>query len=205
MLDVRMKAMSDVKNILLNDESQKGTFFASTIASLKNWNQKGLHFQRFFTKEGIHPYDEIEWERRTAKITSAKGETIFEQKDVEVPKFWSQTATDIVAEKYFKGHLGKAGRETSVKEVINRVADTITDWVTSQNYFASDRDVKVFNEELKYLLINQFAAFNSPVWFNVGVEKKPQCSACFILSIEDSKESISEWYRTEMFIFSGGA
>lgn len=192
--------MSDVKNILLNDESQKGTFFASDTPQ-----DTKIRMHRYFSKEGIHPYDEFEWERRTAKITSAKGETIFEQQDVEMPKFWSQTATDIVAEKYFAGHVGKPGREYSVRQLIDRVADTITGWGVEANYFATGKDAQIFNEELKHILVNQRAAFNSPVWFNVGVEKKPQCSACFILSIEDSKESIAEWYRTEMMIFSGGS
>ncbi len=190
--------MGSQKNILDLEDAGKGIFFAENSG-------KGLKIERFFTKEGRHPYDEIKWEKRTAKITSAKGETIFEQKDVEAPEFWSQTATDIVAEKYFKGHIGKPGREESVKEVIDRVADTITGWGLKDGYFVSEKDAKIFNEELKYLLVNQAGAFNSPVWFNVGVEKKPQCSACFILSIQDSKESIAEWYRTEMFIFSGGS
>ena len=190
--------MSSQKNILDLEDAGKGIFFAENSG-------KGLKIKRFFTKDGVHPYDEIDWEKRVARITSSKGEVIFEQKDVEAPEFWSQTATDIVAEKYFKGHIGKPGREESVKEVIDRVADTITGWGIKDNYFAENRDAKIFNEELKYLLINQAGSFNSPVWFNVGVEKKPQCSACFILSIQDSKESIAEWYRTEMFIFSGGS
>ena len=189
--------MSDVKNILLNDESQKGTFFAQSSDKLK--------ISRYFTKEGVHPYDDIEWEQRTARITSAKGEVVFEQKDVEMPKFWSQTATDIVAEKYFSGHIGKPEREYSVRQLIDRVADTITINGKEAGYFTDDIDAEVFNHELKYLLLHQKAAFNSPVWFNVGVEKKPQCSACFILSIADSKESIAEWYKTEMMIFSGGS
>ena len=189
--------MDDGKNILLKDESQKGTFFASSSPKLQ--------IKRYFTKEGVHPYDEIEWEKRTARITSAKGEVIFEQKDVEAPKFWSQTAIDIVAEKYFKGHVGKEGRETSVRQVIDRVADTVTEWGIKDNYFASKNDAQIFNQELKHLLINQKGSFNSPVWFNVGIEKKPQCSACFILSISDDKDSIAEWYRTEMMIFSGGS
>ncbi|KKT40486.1 MAG: Ribonucleoside-diphosphate reductase, adenosylcobalamin-dependent [Parcubacteria group bacterium GW2011_GWA2_44_13] len=189
--------MSDMKNILLNDESQKGTFFAQ--------NFDKLEINRYFTGEGVHPYDEIEWERRVARITSAKGETVFEQKDVETPKFWSQTATDIVAEKYFSGHVGKPGREYSVRQLIDRVADTITTNGKEAGYFSTEKDAKVFNHELKYLLVHQKAAFNSPVWFNVGVEKRPQCSACFILSIADSRESIAEWYKTEMMIFSGGS
>ena len=197
--------MSDAKNIILKDGAQSGAFFTSSSEALAKEDRRGLRMQRYFTKEGVHPYDEIEWEKRVAKITSAKGETIFEQKDVEVPKFWSQTATDIVAEKYFKGHIGKPDREWSAKQLVDRVADTMTDWGKKDGYFASEEDAQIFNEELKWLLINQAGSFNSPVWFNVGVEKKPQCSACFILSITDDKESIAEWYRTEMFIFSGGS
>ena len=189
--------MSPAKNILLNDESQKGTFFAQS--------QDKLEINRYFTGEGVHPYDEIEWERRVARITSAEGETVFEQKDIETPKFWSQTAADIVAEKYFSGHIGKQGREYSVRQLIDRVADTITTNGKEAGYFSTEKDAEAFNHELKYLLVNQKAAFNSPVWFNVGVEKRPQCSACFILSIADSRESIAEWYKTEMMIFSGGS
>src|SRR3989344_4959188 len=181
--------MSDAKNIILKDGAQSGAFFTSSSEALAKEDRRGLRMQRYFTKEGVHPYDEIEWEKRVAKITSAKGETIFEQKDVEVPKFWSQTATDIVAEKYFAGHIGKPGREKSAKELMDRVADTITTWGLQSSYFASLDDGQVFNRELKHLLINQKGSFNSPVWFNVGVEKKPQCSACFILSITDDKES----------------
>src|SRR3989344_516545 len=189
--------MSDAKNILLNDESQKGTFFAQ--------RSDKLEINRYFTKEGAHPYDEIKWERRVARITSAKGETVFEQKDIETPKFWSQTAADIVAEKYFSGHIGKPGREYSVRQLIDRVADTITTNGKEAGYFSTEKDAKVFNHELKYLLVHQKAAFNSTVWFNVGVEKRPQCSACFILSIADSRESIAARYKTEMMIFSGGS
>src|SRR3989344_2355358 len=189
--------MNDAGNAVLKDGSQTEVFFAN--------NGKGLKLRRYFTKEGVHPYDGIEWEKRAARITSSKGEVIFEQKDVEAPKFWSQTATDIVAEKYFKGHIGKPGREWSVKQLMDRVADTMADWGRKGGYFASEKDAQIFNEELKWLLVNQYASFNSPVWFNVGVEKRPQCSACFILSITDDKESIAEWYRTEMMIFSGGS
>lgn len=165
----------------------------------------GLVIERFFSKDTIHPYDEIEWEKRDAKISSAKGEIIFEQKDVEVPKSWSQTATDIVTEKYFAGHVGSKNREVSVRQLLDRVADTISSWGISSGYFASTKDAQIFNEELKSLLVNQMGSFNSPVWFNVGIEKKPQCSACFILSITDDKESIAEWYRTEMFVFANGS
>ena len=209
--------MRDEFNEALGLGSVSKTFFRApeTTGALNNHilqesdifgaKKNGLVIKRYFSKEEIHPYDEIEWEKRDARITSAKGEIIFEQKGVEVPKFWSQTATDIVAEKYFAGHVGKPGRESSAKELINRVADTITTWATQSQYFDSLDDAQIFNRELKHLLINQKGSFNSPVWFNVGVEKKPQCSACFILSITDDKESISEWYRTEMFIFAGGS
>lgn len=194
--------MNEGNNILLKSGSQSGTFFASTEP---NDDLQKLRIARFFSKENIHPYDEIEWERRVARIAKSSGEIIFEQKDVEAPKFWSQTATDIVAEKYFSGHLGKPEREASVRQVINRVADTIAKWGVEADYFATVKDAQIFNEELKYILVNQLGSFNSPVWFNVGVEKWPQCSACFILALEDSKESIAEWYRTEMFIFAGGS
>lgn len=207
--------MSDQKHTAsLKDAESGGIFLSPSDLSAKvsvsaevsaKEGANGLKIKRYFTKEGIHPYDEIEWEKRDAKITSVKGEVIFEQKGVEAPKFWSQTATDIVAEKYFKGHIGKLGREKSVREIIDRVADTISKWGAESGYFEASKDAVIFNEELKWLLVNQAGSFNSPVWFNVGVEKKPQCSACFILSIEDSKESIAEWYRTEMFIFSGGS
>ena len=165
-----------------------------------------LAIKRFFTRDGIHPYDEIVWEKRSAKISSADGSVIFQQDDVEVPAFWSQSATDIVAEKYFAGHVGNPSREYSARQLMDRVADAITAWGIESKYFTQNgNDARIFNEELKYLLINQYGSFNSPVWFNVGVEKKPQCSACFILHITDDKESIAEWYRTEMMIFSGGS
>ncbi|MDA1335070.1 MAG: vitamin B12-dependent ribonucleotide reductase [bacterium] len=171
---------------------------------LKKENRAQL-IARFFTQENKHPYDEITWERRRAVISNAKGETIFEQNDVEVPDFWSQTATDIVTEKYFAGHVGKPGRETSARDIVNRVADTITGWGNEYDYFVDEKEATVFNEELKWILINQYASFNSPIWFNVGVTDHPQCSACFILSVDDNKESIVKWYRDEMFIFSGGS
>ncbi|MEK7630656.1 MAG: vitamin B12-dependent ribonucleotide reductase [Patescibacteria group bacterium] len=164
-----------------------------------------LGIERFFSHANVHPYDEITWEKRRALISDSKGNVIFEQTDVEVPSFWSQTATDIVAEKYFSGHIGKKGRESSVKQLINRVADTLTRWGVQYSYFKDKEEEQIFSEELKAILVNQYAAFNSPVWFNLGVEEKPQCSACFILSVEDNKESIAEWYKNEMFIFSGGS
>ncbi len=176
-------------------------------ASKKNLKQKTRTFSlaRFFSHENIHPYDEIQWEKRRAVIFGSKGDVVFEQNDVEVPTFWSQTATDIVAEKYFSGHIGKEGRESSAREIVDRVADTMTKWGGEYNYFQDIDEAKIFNEELKAILINQYAAFNSPVWFNVGVEDHPQCSACFILAVEDNKESIMQWYHDEMFIFAGGS
>ena len=180
----------------------------SSIAADASWlpQKAAIALKRFFTRDDIHPYDEVMWETRSAKISSADGSVIFQQDDVEVPAFWSQSATDIVAEKYFAGHVGKPGREYSARQLIDRVADTITRWGTASEYFAKNTDdARIFNEELKYLLIHQYGSFNSPVWFNVCVEEKPQCSACFILNITDDKESIAEWYRTEMMIFSGGS
>lgn len=167
--------------------------------------KRAFRLARFFTHEDKHPYDDITWEKRRAVIFGSKGEIVFEQNDVEVPARWSQTATDIVCEKYFTGHVGKSSRETSVKQLINRVVDTITGWGWQYNYFIDKEEGTIFSEELKTILVNQYAAFNSPVWFNVGVEAHPQCSACFILAVDDNKESISQWYRDEMFIFAGGS
>ncbi len=161
-------------------------------------------WQRFFTREGVHPYDEITWERRNAVINNEKGKMIFEQRDVEVPSFYSQSATNIVVSKYFRGQAGSPSRETSVKQIMDRVAKTITGWGIEGGYFEGD-EAKTFEEELTHLLVFQKAAFNSPVWFNVGVKEHPQCSACFILSIEDSMESILEWIRIEGLIFKGGS
>ncbi|MBI4168816.1 MAG: hypothetical protein HY510_02630, partial [Acidobacteria bacterium] len=138
----------------------------------------GLRIERCFTRPGVDPFDEIEWEIRTAAIANEKGELVFEQKDVEVPKFWSQTATNVVASKYFRGTLGTAQRERSVKQLIGRVVRTIGGWGRAQGYFDSEADAQAFEAELKHLLVYQKMSFNSPVWFNVGVEPKPQCSAC---------------------------
>ena len=165
----------------------------------------GLQIRRLFTVEGIHPYDEVAWETRSATIGNEKGEVVFQQHDVEMPKFWSQMATNVVVSKYFRGALGTPERERSVKQLISRVADTIAAWGKTQDYFATDKDAKAFHAELTHLLLHQKAAFNSPVWFNVGIEKRPQCSACFILSVEDTMESILEWYKTEGMIFKYGS
>ncbi len=167
--------------------------------------REGLHMDYFFSRKGVHPYDEIEWELREAKIVGSDGKVVFEQKDVELPKTWSQLATNVVVSKYFRGRLGSPERETSVKQMVSRVADTIAAWGKAGGYFASDEDAETFRMELTHLLVYQKAAFNSPVWFNVGVKEHPQCSACFILSVQDSMESILDWIRKEGLIFKGGS
>jgi ribonucleoside-diphosphate reductase alpha chain len=160
--------------------------------------------RRVFTIPGRDPFDEIEWELRDAMIPGKDGPA-FEQRTVEFPKFWSQTATNIVAQKYFRGRLSSPDREHSVKQMIGRVVDTIGGWGRAGGYFADDEEAETFEAELKAILVNQYASFNSPVWFNVGFEEKPQCSACFILSIDDSMESILDWIRREGIIFRGGS
>src|SRR5690242_15207402 len=159
---------------------------------------------RYFTQAGVEPFDAVEWETRTALIPGKDGPS-FEQRDVEFPKFWSQTATNIVAHKYFRGRMSSPERERSVKHMISRVVDTVGGWGRAGGYFATDEDADTFEAELKAILVNQMAAFNSPVWFNVGFEAEPQCSACFILSIDDSMESILDWIRREGVIFRGGS
>ncbi|MEK7284414.1 MAG: hypothetical protein AAB114_00985, partial [Chloroflexota bacterium] len=167
---------------------------------------RGLHFERLFTLPGVHPYDEIEWELRDAVIPG-EGGNVFEQKGVEVPKSWSQTAANVVASKYFRGKLGTAAREWSVRQMIDRVVSHIARWGRDGGYFASESDSSILEDELTWLLVNQHMAFNSPVWFNVGAsgDRKPQCSACFILSVQDDMESILEWFKTEGRIFKGGS
>jgi ribonucleoside-diphosphate reductase alpha chain len=192
----------------------------------------GLTLRRFFTKPGVSPYDEVEWEKRLAQITDSKGGIIFEQKDVEVPKDWSMTATNIVASKYLHGEVGTPQRETGVRQLVGRVAETIRDWGLSQGYFRTPEDGATFHDELVHLLIRQYAAFNSPVWFNVGCDriepdsdgrnwhwnpalgrvefgvtgyKKPQCSACFINSVHDSLDSILTLAKTEGMLFKWGS
>src|SRR5437867_12772024 len=160
--------------------------------------------KRFFTIPGRDPFEEVEWELRDALIPG-KDKPVFEQKGVEFPKFWSQTATNIVAQKYFRGRMGSPDRESSVKQMIGRVVSTIGGWGREGGYFASDEEAQTFEDELKFILVHQLAAFNSPVWFNVGFEEKPQCSACFILSIDDSMESILDWIRREGVIFRCGS
>lgn len=167
--------------------------------------QEGLKLKRYFTKKEVHPYDEIEWELRTAQISNEKGEVIFEQQNVEVPKFWSLTATNVVASKYFSGKLGTPERESSVKQLVERVARTITRWGIKDGYFDTDEDAEIFYSELVFLLVNQYLSFNSPVWFNCGIEEKPQCSACFINSVKDTMDSILELAKTEGMLFKWGS
>jgi len=193
--------------------------------------RKGLSFPRYLTRElapGKTPYDALEWEKRTASIVNAKGEVVFEQHDVEVPKTWSQTATNIIASKYFHGRAGTPERETSLAQLVHRVVDTIADWGAEGGYFADRSDAENFRMELAHLMLNQMAAFNSPVWFNVGVQEtrgygwtwdseqervnairpdkhSPQCSACFINSVDDSLESIMDLAKTEGMLFKWGS
>jgi ribonucleoside-diphosphate reductase alpha chain len=164
----------------------------------------GVTVERRNTEPGVHPFDAVEWEIRDAVIGDP-AKPAFEQRGVEFPKSWSQNATNIVAQKYFRGRLGSAERESSVKQMIGRVAGTIAGWGRTGNYFASADDADTFEAELTYILLHQQAAFNSPVWFNVGFEEHPQCSACFILSVEDTMESILDWNTKEGKIFRGGS
>ena len=205
---------------------------AETTTSASTKKAPGLAFRRFFTKPGVSPYDEVELELRTAQITDAQGNTIFEQKDVEVPKDWSMTATNIVASKYLHGTIGTPERESGVRALVTRVAETIRDWGLAQGYFKTPEDGATFHDELTHILIRQYAAFNSPVWFNVGCDRiepdsdarnwhwnpvagrvefgvtgysTPQCSACFINSVQDSLDSILTLAKTEGMLFKWGS
>jgi ribonucleoside-diphosphate reductase alpha chain len=175
----------------------------TAISTPKN-GLKGLSIERRFSTAGVHPFDQIEWEIRDAVIGNPEAPA-FEQRGIEFPKSWSQNATNIVAQKYFRGQLGSPERESSVKQMIGRVAGTISNWGREGGYFASAEDADAFEMELTSILLNQKAAFNSPVWFNVGFEETPQCSACFILSVEDTMESILGWNTKEGNIFRGGS
>jgi ribonucleoside-diphosphate reductase alpha chain len=165
----------------------------------------GLTFSRFFTEAGVDPFDEIDWELRAAVIGNEHGEVVFEQRDVEIPKAWSQQATNIVVSKYFRGQIGTPDREHSVRQLIGRVVNAITEWARAQKYFASDADLQAFSDDLKHILVYQKAAFNSPVWFNCGFEAAPQCSACFINSVQDTMDSILKLARTEGMLFKFGS
>src|SRR2546427_1943298 len=165
----------------------------------------GLEFLRFFADGKVSPLDAVAWERRTAQISNEKGQTIFRQENVEVPKTWSQTATNIVASKYFHGKLNTPERESSVRQLIGRVVDTIVAWGEQGGYFASSTDRETFRDDLTHLLVEQKMSFNSPVWFNVGVQPKAQCSACFINSVEDTMDSILTLAKTEGMLFKYGS
>ncbi len=175
-----------------------------TAAQSVNLNTAGLVVERHFTTPGVDPFDAVEWELRDAIIGDPENPA-FCQRDVEFPKSWSQNATNIVAQKYFRGRLGSDERESSVKQMITRVAGTIAGWGRDGGYFATAEDADAFEAELTHILLHQKAAFNSPVWFNVGFEEHPQCSACFILSVEDTMESILDWNTKEGQIFRGGS
>jgi ribonucleoside-diphosphate reductase alpha chain len=165
----------------------------------------GLKIPRYFSRAGISPYDEIEWELRTASIANEKGKVVFEQSNVEIPKAWSLMATQVVVSKYFRGPLGTPQREHSVRQMISRVVETIASWGKKDGYFATEEDAQAFSDELTHIMLHQKACFNSPVWFNCGIEEKPQCSACFILAVDDTMDSILDWYRKEGVIFKGGS
>ena len=167
--------------------------------------RSGLSVERYFTRQGVDPFETVEWELRDAVISGADGKIFFEQRGVEFPKTWSQTATNVVVQKYFRGTLGSPKRESSVRSMIARVADTIYGWGKADGYFKSEQDAWGFRDELVHLLLHQKMAFNSPVWFNVGVEDHPQCSACFINAVDDSMGSILTLAKTEGMLFKYGS
>src|SRR5579871_1281749 len=206
----------------------------STSAPVASQKRKapGLTFRRLFTEPGVSPYDEVEWDLRTAQITDAQGNVIFEQKEVEVPKDWSMTATNIIASKYLHGKMNTPERETGVRQLIGRVVETIRDWGQAQGYFRSAEDASTFHDELAYILLRQYVAFNSPVWFNVGCDriepnsdaqnwhwnpatarvefsvtgyKTPQCSARVINSVKDALDSLLTLAKTEGMLFKWGS
>ena len=191
--------MATVKSAL------NGKAVETTKATKSVGARGGLVFERYFTDGKASPFDKVEWEKRTALIGNEKGVTIFKQEDVEVPKSWSQTATNIVTSKYFHGKPGTREREGSVRQLISRVVNTIVRWGEEGGYFADDASRDAFRDELTHLLVEQRMSFNSPVWFNVGVQAKPQCSACFINSVHDSMESIMGLTRTEGMLFKWGS
>jgi ribonucleoside-diphosphate reductase alpha chain len=192
--------MATVKSALNGKSLQPGVSPENTTGA-----QSGLVFERYFTDGQTSPFDVVEWEKRTALIGNEKGVTIFRQEDVEVPKNWSQTATNIVTSKYFHGKPGTREREGSARQLISRVANTIVRWGEEGGYFADTHSRDVFRDELTHLLVEQKMSFNSPVWFNVGVQPKPQCSACFINSVQDNMESIMGLTRTEGMLFKWGS
>src|SRR6204780_472186 len=235
MAEVKETVTGNVReNVKEKDQtkSQAGSSVSTSNVSPNKKKTPGLAFRRLFTKPGVSPYDDIEWELRTAAITDSQGGILFEQKDVEVPKDWSMTATNIVASKYLHGTVGTPERETGVRQLVSRVAETIRDWGLSQGYFKTPEDGATFHDELAHILLRQYAAFNSPVWFNVGCDRiepnsdatnwhwnpalgriefgvtgysKPQCSACFINSVKDSLDSILTLAKTEGMLFKWGS
>lgn len=177
-----------------------------TVSAAQQATGKGLKMERVFSTEGVHPYDAITWERRDVVQTNWKtGATVFEQRGVEFPDFWSVNASTIVTTKYFRGAVGAPDREQSLKQLIDRVVGKYVAGGRDNGYFATEADVKVFEDELTWLLVNQYFSFNSPVWFNVGTTAPQQVSACFILAVDDSMDSILNWYKEEGFIFKGGS
>ena len=192
--------------IVTPDQPEIATAKAGEDMHLANTpRHSGLTLRRYFTRGEKNPFEELTWERRAAIITNEKGEKVFEQTDVEVPSSWSQMATNVVVSKYFNGKLGTPARENSVRQLIDRVARTMKVWGEKQGYFASPEDASIFYDELVHILVNQKAAFNSPVWFNCGVEAKPQCSACFINSVRDTMDSILDLAKTEGMLFKWGS
>src|ERR1700720_4228942 len=224
--------MSEPREKVIIAEAKATAPAAPFVPAIPRKKAPGLSLRRAFTKPGVSPYDEVEWERRLAQITDAQGNVIFEQKDVEVPKDWSMTATNIVASKYLHGHVGTPERETGVRQLVARVAETIRNWGLAQGYFKTAEDGATFHDELLHTLVRQYAAFNSPVWFNVGCDRiepdsdarnwhwnpeagrvefgvtgysTPQCSACFINSVKDSLDSILTLAKTEGMLFKWGS
>jgi ribonucleoside-diphosphate reductase alpha chain len=185
--------------------TERPTVTAAAPAGATKRNRNGLSWKRFFTRPGVAPFDEVQWETREASITNEKGEVVFEQHDVEIPTTWSATATNVVVSKYFRGVIGTPERERSVKQLIGRVVRTIHGWANKQGYFATPEAAEIFRDELTHLLVHQKAAFNSPVWFNAGIEQRPQLSACFINKIEDRMESILTLAKTEGMLFKYGS
>lgn len=165
----------------------------------------GVTIQAYFSSPWGSPYDHIDWEKRDCSISNERGEVVFEQKGVEVPRFWSQMAANVVVSKYFRGQIGTPSRESSVRTLVDRVVNTITDWGVADGYFATPEDAATFRAELAYLLLNQYSSFNSPVWFNVGLNEKPQCSACFIVAVDDTLESLLELQTIEARLFKYGS
>jgi len=195
------------QNSLLTDAPPESSSrdLSKRVADNNNGKLKGLTIEPYFTADHVHPFEKINWTLRQASIINDKGKVVFEQKDVEFPENWSQTAVNVVASKYFHGKLGTPQRENSVKQLIDRVARTIRDWGYADGYFANRKMADIYYRELTHLLVNQKASFNSPVWFNCGIEPKPQVSACFINSIKDSMESILDLAKTEGMLFKWGS